>query len=131
MSVRTREGDVMDGFAGKLGVYGESAEEGSARLELDAGEEHLNPAGTVHGGVLATLVDAAMGLAVRSATGDEEIPATSQLSVTYLSPGKPGRLVATAEVRKRGKHLTICEAGVEQDGETLVHSIATFALVRR
>ena len=120
----------MDGFAGELGVYGESADEGSARLQLEAGDEHLNPAGTVHGGVLATLVESAMGLAVRSATGDEDVPATSQLSLTYLSPGKTGHLVATADVRKRGKNLTICEAEVQQDGKTLVHSIATFALVR-
>lgn len=119
----------MDGFAGKLGVHSDSASEGSARLELDAGDEHLNPAGTVHGGVLATLVDSAMGLAVRSATGEDDVPATSQLSVTYLSPGSTGRLLVTADVRKQGKHLTICEADVEQDGETLVHAIATFAVL--
>jgi uncharacterized protein (TIGR00369 family) len=119
----------MDGFAGKLGVHSDSASEGSAHLVLDAGEEHLNPAGTVHGGVLATLVDSAMGLAVRSATGEDGAPATSQLSLTYLSPGSTGRLVVTAEVSKRGKHLTICEADVEQDGETLVHAIATFAVL--
>jgi uncharacterized protein (TIGR00369 family) len=121
----------MDGFAGKLGVHGDSASEGSARLELDAGEEHLNPSGSVHGGVLATLVDSAMGMAVRSATGEDDVPATSQLSVTYLSPGRPGRLAVTAEVRKQGKHLTICEAQVEQDGQTLAHAIATFAVLHR
>lgn len=51
----------MDGFAGRLGVREDSAHDGSARLELIAAQEHLNPAGTVHGGVLATLVDTAIG----------------------------------------------------------------------
>lgn len=119
----------MDGFAGGLGVREETGDDGSARLELDAGEEHLNPAGTVHGGVLATLVDTAMGMAVRSATGEDDVPATSQLTVTDLTPGKPGRLVATADVRKQGEHLTVCDADVEQDGETLVHAVATFAVL--
>ena len=117
------------GFAGRLGAVVTGAEEGSARLEFDATEEHLNPAGTVHGGVLATLVDTAMGTAVRSATDDGDVPATSQLTVTYLRPGKPGRLEVTARVRTRGEHLTVCDADVEQDGRSLVHAVATFALL--
>src|SRR3954451_655221 len=63
----------------------------AGRLELDATDEHLNKAGTVHGGVLATLVDMAMGQALRSRTGDNYVPPTSQLTVTYLRPGKPGK----------------------------------------
>jgi uncharacterized protein (TIGR00369 family) len=83
------------GFAERLGARAEVADDGSARLRFTAGEEHLNPAGTVHGGVLATLVDTAMGTAVRS-TVDDDVPATSQLTVTYLRPGKPGELTVTA-----------------------------------
>jgi len=118
------------GFKDTLGVHGETATDGKARLELRAGEEHLNAAGTVHGGVLASLVDMAMGSAVLSLTGDGEVPATSQLTVTYLRPGKEGDLVVTAEVRKQGENLTVCEAGVEQDGKAVVHALATFAVLR-
>lgn len=121
----------MEGFAGRLGVRQDQADDGHARLELEATQEHLNPSGTVHGGVLATLVDTAMGQAVRSATGAGKVPATSQLTVTYLTAGKPGPLVVVAAVRKRGKHLTVCDADVEQDGSTLVHAVATFALLKR
>ncbi len=117
------------GFAQRLGVEVEGAEDGSARIRFDAREEHLNPAGTLHGGVLATLVDTAMGTAVRSVTEDGEVPATSQLTVTYLRPGTPGPVEVTARVRTRGEHLTVCEADVEQDGRSLVHAVATFALL--
>ena len=116
-------------FVDTLGVYGRTADDGTARLELDATEEHLNEAGTVHGGVLATLVDTAMGQAVRSRTGAGDVPATSQLTVTYLRPGRPGRLQATGRVSKQGDHLTVCEADVEQDGRALVHAVATFAVL--
>jgi uncharacterized protein (TIGR00369 family) len=116
------------GFAERLGARAEVADDGSARLRFTAGEEHLNPAGTVHGGVLATLVDTAMGTAVRS-TVDDDVPATSQLTVTYLRPGKPGELTVTARVRTRGEHLTVCDADVEQDGRGVVHAVATFALL--
>ncbi|MDP9427769.1 MAG: PaaI family thioesterase [Actinomycetota bacterium] len=119
------------GFAERIGARVEDAEDGGARIAFEVGEEHLNAAGTLHGGVLATLVDTTMGQAVRTTTGEGEVPATSQLTVTYLRPGKPGALVVTGRVRSRGAHLTVCEADVEQDGEALAHAVATFALLQR
>ena len=119
----------VGGFAERLGARAEVADDGSAQLTFTARDEHLNQAGTVHGGVLATLVDTAMGAAVRSAVDDGDVPATSQLTVTYLRPGKPGELSVTARVRTRGEHLTVCEADVEQDDRSLVHAVATFALL--
>lgn len=119
------------GFAGRLGIEVTRAADGGARIEFEARDEHLNPAGTLHGGVLATLVDSAMGQAVRSVAGEDDVPATSQLTVTYLRPGKPGRLGVTATVRTRGEHLTVCEAEVEQDGHAVAHAVATFALLSR
>ena len=117
------------GFAARLGAQVEAADDGSARIAFEVTAEHLNPAGTLHGGVLATLVDTAMGTAVRSAIGDDDVPATSQLTVTYLRPGKPGPLTVTARVRTKGEHLTVCEAEVEQDGKAIGHAVATFALL--
>ena len=118
-------------FVDTLGVHSRTADDGTATLELDATEEHLNPAGTVHGGVLATLVDTAMGQAVRSRTDEADVPATSQLTVTYLRPGRPGTVTVTARLRTQGEHLTVCEADVEQEGRDLVHAVATFAVLHR
>lgn len=120
--------DEAMGFIALVGAPAPESDGGTARLTVEVDERHLNPAGALHGGMLATLVDATMGAAVRSAVEDE-VPATSQLTVTYLRPGKPGELLVTARVSKRGESLTVCEAEVEQDGKTLVHALATFALV--
>jgi uncharacterized protein (TIGR00369 family) len=122
-------GETSGGFAERLGARAEVADDGSARMTFTAREEHLNQAGTLHGGVLATLVDTAMGAAVRSAVDEGDVPATSQLTVTYLRPGRPGDLTVTARVRNRGEHLTVTEAEAEQDGKSLVHAVATFALL--
>ena len=119
------------GYAERLGAAVTGTEDGGARIEFEVREEHLNPAGTLHGGVLATLVDTAMGEAVRTTTGEGEVPATSQLTVTYLRPGTPGPLSVSAAVRTRGEHLTVCEADVEQEGRALAHAVATFALLQR
>lgn len=120
--------DLEQGFMSMIGAHSPEAADGQATLTLNVDNRHLNAAGTVHGGLLATLVDATMGAAIRSAVGGET-PATSQLTLTYLRPGEQGRLIVTAEVRKRGDRLTVCEAEVEQDGKSLVHALATFALL--
>ena len=94
---------------------------------LDAADQHLNRHGTVHGGMLATMIDTAMGAAV--ASGTDKAPVTVSLTVTYLEPGQPGRLEARARVRKRGRRLTVVEAEVVQDGDVVADALATFATV--
>jgi uncharacterized protein (TIGR00369 family) len=121
----------VKGFATTIGLREELAEDGCARLSFEAGEEHMNPAGTLHGGVVATLADTAMASAVRSSTDDGEAPATSQMTIAFLNPGRAGRIVVTAEVRKQGEHVMLCEADVEQGDRTLAHAVGTFAVVRR
>ncbi len=113
-------------FGEQLGIRHVSSEEGSATVELDAGEQHLNQAGTVHGGVIASLVDSAMGAAVYSEADDDDDgrPATIELKVSYLEPGQPGRLTCSAQVRKSGRRITIVEAEV-QDGSGGAIALAT------
>ena len=108
------------GFRDHVGLHVEDG-----RVVLDAGDEHLNPHGSVHGGVLATMIDVAMGAAVRD--GTDGTPVTVSLSVSYLEPGRAGRLEATATVRKRGRRLTVVAAEVTQDGDVVADALGTFA----
>lgn len=101
-------------------------EDGVARVVVDTREHHLNAHGSVHGGLLATMLDAAMGTAVVSSGG--ELPVTVSLTVTYLEPGRPGRLEASARVRKRGRKLLVVEGEVVQDGDVVADALATFAV---
>ncbi|MGI8557538.1 MAG: PaaI family thioesterase [Solirubrobacteraceae bacterium] len=119
----------MDGFAGELGVRDESAEDGRARLRFEVAETHLNPAGTLHGGVLATLVDTAWGWRRAAALATMRSPRRAAFA-RLLTAGRLGGLEVTAQVRKQGEHLLVCAAEVEQEGRTLVHAVATFALLQ-
>ena len=114
------------GFREHVALQVEPVEDGTSRVVVDAGDEHLNQHGTVHGGVLATMIDAAMGTAVITTGG--ESPVTVSLTVTYLEPGRPGRLEATARVRKRGKRLMVVEAEVVQDGDVVADALGTFSV---
>ena len=114
----------MTGFKELLGIEVEAADKGEARLRMVAGERHLNPHGTVHGGAIATLLDSAMGEAVGS-TVDEEAPVTIEMKVNYLEPGKEGVLVASARVHKKGRQFTVLEVEVIQESDDTLVAFGT------
>ena len=114
------------GFREHVALDIEPQGDGTSVVAVDAGEEHLNPAGAVHGGVLATMIDVAMGTAVATTGG--ESPVTVSLAVTYLEPGRAGRLQARARVRKRGTRLMVVEAEVVQDGDVVADALGTFSV---
>jgi uncharacterized protein (TIGR00369 family) len=116
-----------EGLGALLGIELARCDADGAVVELIADERHLNGHGTVHGGAIATLVDTAMGAAVLR---DDNAPVTIEMKVTYLEPGRPGRLRAVAQVRKRGKRIMIAEVDVTDDeGTAIAHGIGTFTSV--
>src|SRR5919202_6376051 len=78
-------------FTELVGTEVSSAEEGRATVSLQAEERHLNPSGTVHGGVISTLVDVVMAEALNTVTEEDEQPFTIQITVNYMKPGNRGR----------------------------------------
>ncbi len=119
------------GFRELVGTEVSGAEEGRAVVNLRAEERHLNPNGTVHGGVVYTLVDVSMAEALKTTIEGDERPVTIEIKINYLEPGKPGTLSSTAQVRKGGKRITIVEAEVAQEENSEVVALAsgTYTLV--
>lgn len=111
-------------FRELIGLEVSEQGDGTAVVTLHATDHHLNGYGTIHGGVIASIVDVAMGAAVSAAGASS--PVTIEMKVTYLEPGKPGPVRAEAKVRKRGKRLTIVEAEVAQEDDLLALALATF-----
>ena len=107
-------------FAELVGTEVSSAEKGRAAVSLEAEERHLNPSGTVHGGAISTLIDVSMAEALNTMTEEDEQPFTIQITVNYMTPGKPGTLTSTAEVRKGGERITIVEAEVVQEEDEVI-----------
>ncbi len=120
-----------EGFRELVGTEVSSSEEGRAVVNLQAEERHLNPNGTVHGGVVSTLVDVSMAEALRTMTQEGQSPVTIEIKVNYLEPGKPGMLTSTAQVRKGGKRVTIVEAEVlqEESGEVVALATGSYTLI--
>lgn len=111
-------------FASLLGARRLSAGDGRALFALALRDDHLNPYGVVHGGVLYSLVDYAMGAALVSRLGDDERCATLELKINYLAPVSGGEVRAEAWVIARTKRVAVLEAHVRGETPSLL-AVAT------
>src|SRR5438105_12071335 len=93
---------------------------GSAVFEMEAGPQHANPMGTLHGGILCDLADAAMGVAYASTLGEGESFTTLELKINFLKPVWKARLRAEARLVKRGRTVAMVECDVVDEGGSLV-----------
>jgi uncharacterized protein (TIGR00369 family) len=114
-----------------LGIRGDAARVGWARLVLDVGPQHvgdpLRPA--VHGGVLSALIDTAGGVAAWSALSAGHIVSTVDLRVDYLEPARPeGTLVAEAELVRKGNRVCHVRVSVRQEGTLVAEGRAVFSI---
>ena len=69
-----------------IGIRMTTSEEGRVTFELDAGPQHASPLGTLHGGILCDLADAAMGCAYVSLLAEGETFTTLELKINFLKP---------------------------------------------
>ena len=98
---------------------------------LEAGPEHANPMGGLHGGILCDLTDAAMGTAFASTLELEEPFTTIELKINFLRPVRTGRLRAEAKVVKRGRTIGYIECEVTDERERLVAKASSTCMVLR
>ncbi len=110
-----------------LGMDRVRAGEGHAEILLDVREEFSNRRGVVHGGVIAALLDSALGAAVISGLRPEEWCGTVQLNVQFLLPGRGPRLTARARLQRRGLHLAFAEGTItDAEGRTVASAAGTW-----
>src|SRR3954447_18993309 len=103
------------------------ASDGALGLRVE--DRHLNVAGTAMGGLLASLVDAAFGRAIRAEADGDAAVATVSLTTDYLRPAAPGAwLQAHAEVERLTGGLAFGDCSVRADGEEAVRARAVFAV---
>ena len=106
-------------------------EAGRSRFDMETGPQHYNPMGTVHGGILCDIADAAMGVAFASTLDDGESFTTVDLQISYLRPCWEEHLTAIGHVIKRGKHVGLVECEVKNSDGKLVAKASSHCMVLR
>ena len=114
-----------------IGFTVEAIGDGRAVGSLQAGPQHANPMGTLHGGVLCDLADAAMGMAFASTLAPGESFTTIALSINFFRPVWQSQLRAEARVINRGKRVGYLECNVtDQDGKQVAKANSTCFVLR-
>lgn len=114
-----------------IGFTVRRVELGATELELEATQRHANPMGTLHGGVICDLADAAMGIAFATTLEDDETFTTLDLTAKYFKPIWTARLQATAQVVKRTRSLGLIECDITDPGGSLVARVYSSCMVLR
>lgn len=106
-------------------------EPGIAVVELDAEKRHANPMGTLHGGILCDIADAAMGMAHASLLDEGESFTTLELKINYLKPVWNAALTATGKMLKQGKTVCLVECEImDRDGNLVAKASSTTMTLR-
>jgi len=108
-----------------------SIKPGEAVVELETFESHANPMGTLHGGVLCDIADAAMGMAYAANLGEGESFTTLELKINFLKPIWKAKLTAVGTVVKQGRTVGLVKCDVfDEDGGLVASSTSTCMTLR-
>ncbi len=132
LAKKMQKGEVPPPPIGRLlGFVLKIIEPGRAVFEMEVGEHHHNPMGTLHGGIYCDLADAAMGYAYAATLAEDEAFTTVELKINFLRAVRQGKLTAEARVVKAGSTLGYVEADVTDDAGNMVARAASTCMKLR
>ncbi|MET4781403.1 PaaI family thioesterase [Glaciihabitans sp. UYNi722] len=108
-----------------------SAEVGRVTFTCDPDESHYNPIGTVHGGLVCTLLDSVLGCAVQTTLPHGQAYTSLEIKVSYLRPvmADTGQLTAVGIVTKPGSRAAFAEGTVHDSNGKLIATASSTLLV--
>ena len=109
-------------------------EKGQISFGFTPEEFHYNPIGTVHGGVIATILDSAMGCTIHSVLEEGIGYTTLELKINYLKAVTidSGKLTAVGKIIHGGKSTALVEAQlVDENGNVYAHAVSTCMILRK
>ena len=115
--------------ANLIGLELVSVSPNEAVFQMQADHRHANPMGTLHGGILCDLGDAAMGCAAATTLEEGQSYTTVELKTNFFKPVWTQRLTATGRVLKRTRKLIYTEAEVTDEEGSLVAKLSGSCLV--
>ena len=114
-----------------LGFRVTAVGKGEATVEMDTNSAHHNPMGSLHGGVLCSIADTAMGFAHSSTLDDGETSTTLELHINFLRPVWDAKLRAVGRVIKAGRTISLIECDVFDEKARLVARASSTCMTLR
>ncbi|MEH7309017.1 PaaI family thioesterase [Neobacillus drentensis] len=125
-----KRAELRNSFDVSLGFDMIQLDEGEIILELPVSSSNLNPNGTLHGGVYASLLDIVIGVNIRNLVGHPLV--TVNLNISYFAPAVEGeKIIASAKILHQGYKNVAAEGEIRNfEGKLLAKGIGTFKVLR-
>jgi uncharacterized protein (TIGR00369 family) len=114
-----------------IGFEAKDIADGRATVVLAAGPQHANPTGTLHGGVLCDIADAAMGIAFASTLAPDESFTTVELKINFFRPVWQAQLKAEGTAVRRGHTIGYVECTITDEENRLIAKASSTCLALR
>ncbi|MFN3326914.1 MAG: PaaI family thioesterase [Bryobacteraceae bacterium] len=115
-----------------MGFRPVEAKPGRVVIEIDVTPAHHNPMGNLHGGVLCTIADSAMGLGHGCMLAEDEMSVTVEMKINFLRPFQCGKLLAIGSVVRHGRTLTMMECDIlDTEDRLIAKATGTFMTLPR
>ena len=109
-----------------------SAEYGKTTFEMYADKRHHNPMGTLHGGILCDIADAAMATAFGTTVEADESITTISFHIDFMKSLVEGKIIAKARVIKRGRSIGFIECDIYTENDELIaKATSTCKVIKR
>ena len=114
-----------------IGFKLSEVDKGRAVIRLQSGPQHANPMGTLHGGILCDIADAAMGIAWSTLLDEAESFTTLELKINFFRPVWNAELTAEARVIHGGRTIGLLDARVtDEKGRLIAFATSTCMTLR-
>jgi uncharacterized protein (TIGR00369 family) len=121
-----------DHEASRLEVLEFDASQQLIKVQMQARPEFINPAGVIHGGMLAAMLDETLSPALAATLGPGEFAPTLETKVNFITPAKVGRVLGTGRIVRRGRSICFMDGQLhDEHGRLLATAMATSKIGRQ
>jgi acyl-CoA thioesterase len=122
------ESEEFHPFGDLIGLQVTGYENAQFQCRLEVEEQLLNPHRVVHGGVIYSMADTAMGGALYTCMDETQLCATIEVKINYFAPVTSGILICTAKVVHKSKRLAALEAEIRNGEQLVAKALGTFSI---
>ena len=114
-----------------LGIEMLDVKKGWAKLQLPFAKKLTHPYGIAHGGVIFSLADSAVAMALLGLVEKGERFTTVEMNINYVRPFREGNITAEARIINKGSRIALGDVDVRDDqGDLVAKCLATYTIMK-
>ena len=124
------ESEGFHPFGELIGLNFSRSKKGYSQCILEVNEKLLNPHNVLHGGVIYSMADTGMGMALYPYLDEDELCATIEIKIVYFIAVASGVLTCKTKLIHKGKRIAVLESEIKGDGHLIAKAMGTYSIFK-